>query len=247
MCFDTSATSISVTFNTPARYDWGDGRRDVASVYVSHSYSDGIEHTFCIELLGDWSAPSRLYLDNNALTSLPPELGNLNELRGLDLNFNQLTSLPPELGNLSKLHTLDLRSNQLSGNIPNVLGNLSNLRRLNLKNNQFSGTIPPELGNLSKLITLNLSDNQFSGTIPPELGNLSKLRYLYLRNNQFSQADMSAFVDALYANRATLGSNGCLIDISNNNGLTTTAIDQIEGTGSYAGDGLVQAGCFVTY
>jgi hypothetical protein len=168
------------------------------------------------------------------------------------------------------LLTLDLRYNQIGGTIPPEIGNLSNLWRLNLRNNLISGTIPPEIGNLSELQTLDLRNNLISGTIPPEIGNLSELKNfalsycqlsgaipagiavfplegISLQNNNVSQADMSAFVDALYANRAALGSNGCLIDIANNNGLTTTAIDQIEGTGSYAGDGLVQAGCFVTY
>ena len=129
-----------------------------------------------------------LRLFSNKLSgSIPPELGNLSNLRKLDLHSNQLSgSIPSELGNLSNLNELDLCSNQLSSSIPPELGNLSNLNELDLYSNQLSGSIPPELGNLSNLNELDLHSNQLSGSIPPELGNLSNLNNLYLRKNQLS-------------------------------------------------------------
>ena len=66
---------------------------------------------------------------------------------GLTLQNNRLSGeIPPELGNLSNLRWLHLYSNQLSGDIPSELGNLSNLESLLLSNNQLSGDIPQELG-----------------------------------------------------------------------------------------------------
>ncbi len=79
-----------------------------------------------------------LYLQNNNLTGfLPPELGDLSELRRwLDLANNEITgSIPPELGNLFNLQALYLWDNRLTGSIPPELGNLSNLRRLDISNN----------------------------------------------------------------------------------------------------------------
>lgn len=38
-----------------------------------------------------------LNLNDNQLTSVPPELAQLNNLTRLDLSSNQLTSVPPEL------------------------------------------------------------------------------------------------------------------------------------------------------
>jgi hypothetical protein len=105
-------------------------------------------------------------------------------LGSLGLSSNQLSgSIPPELGNLDNLVSLNLNSNHLSGSIPPELGNLSNLVGLGLSSNQLSGNIPAELGNFSNLGYLGLARNQLSGSIPPELGNLSMLRQSYLPSN----------------------------------------------------------------
>ena len=129
-----------------------------------------------------------LILEDNRLSGeIPPELGNLVNLKALNLRRNQLSGeIPPELANLVNLKGLNLRRNQLSGKIPSELGNLVNLKALHLHSNRLSGEIPPELGNLVNLKYLYLSGNQLSGEIPPELGNLVNLKYLYLSGNQLS-------------------------------------------------------------
>ncbi|MGD2085933.1 MAG: hypothetical protein PVH61_07100 [Candidatus Aminicenantes bacterium] len=139
-----------------------------------------------IQISGDHV--TEIWLDYNNLNgSIPPELGNLINLKDLNLYHNKLSgSIPPELGNLINLIDLDLYTNQLSGSIPPELGNLSNLLYLELDSNQLSGSIPPELGNLSNLEELWLNSNQLSGRIPPELGSLSNLEYLHLNSNQLT-------------------------------------------------------------
>ena len=119
--------------------------------------------------------------------NIPSEIGNLPNLEVLDLRGNKLTGqIPPELGNLIQLKRLDFFSNQLNENLPIELFNLDSLLYLNLGNNHFFGSIPPEIGNLENLDFLNLSFNQLSGEIPPELGNLSMLSHLSLSRNQLS-------------------------------------------------------------
>ena len=138
--------------------------------------------------LGNLANLRELYLYSNQLTgSIPPELGNLANLRELHLGSNQLTgSIPPELGNLANLQGLSLSNNQLTGAIPPELGNLANLKVLYLWYNQLTGWIPVELGNLANLYSLSLGSNQLTGSIPPELGNPANLYYLYLDNNQLT-------------------------------------------------------------
>ena len=142
--------------------------------------------------LGDLDQLENLDLDDNDLSgSIPPELGNLAQLRGLWLSDNDLSgSIPAALGDLAQLESLSLDnyelSGDLSGSIPAALGNLAQLRRLWLSGNDLSGSIPAALGNLAQLESLSLGNNELSGSIPPELGNLAQLQDLGLGNNELS-------------------------------------------------------------
>ena len=116
------------------------------------------------------------------------ECYNIEETTFLQLSWNGLTGeIPPEIGNLLNLDGIDLHSNQFAGEIPSTVGNLTNLTYLNFSNNELTGSIPPEIGNLPNLGWLDLSFNQLTGSIPPEIGNLSNLNRLGLYYNQLSE------------------------------------------------------------
>lgn len=127
-----------------------------------------------------------LTLFSNGLAGkLPPELGDLTELRGLSLYGNSLAGvIPRELGNLARLTTLVLHNNDLTGQIPPEIGNLSRLSQLLLDNNRLKGEIPSELGNLANLELLALGRNRLSGEVSPEFGGLAKLQRLWVRGNR---------------------------------------------------------------
>ena len=129
-----------------------------------------------------------LYLNNNNLSGdIPPELGQLSNLRTLWLDGNNLSGdIPPTLGQLANLQTLWLGGNSLSGDIPPELGRLANLIDLTLYWNNLSGTIPPELGRLDNLQKLLLAENNLGGAIPPTLGQLPNLQWLWLDGNNLS-------------------------------------------------------------
>ena len=95
---------------------------------------------------------------------------------GLYLSANGLRGpIPPELGQLTELRDLRLSNNWLSGSIPPELGQLTNLELLYLSGNQLRGPIPPELGQLTRLREFLFYRNSFSGCLPPALLNVPRL------------------------------------------------------------------------
>lgn len=106
-------------------------------------------------------------------------------------------------------------------------------------------TEPPDLSNLLVLSTLYLNNTNI--TEAPDLSANTVLERLYLNNCNITEDSLSACVDQLYVNRVSLGIGNCTIRLENNNGLTADAIAKIDGTGIYAGDGLNDSGCLVTY
>jgi Leucine-rich repeat (LRR) protein len=128
-----------------------------------------------------------LYLWQNQLTSLPAEIGQLSQLEGLGVSNNQLTSLPAEIGQLNNLEWLYVDSNRLTS-VPSAIGHLTNLRVLRLTGNQIRH-LPTQMGNLNRLncseavnCHLNLEYNPLISP-PPEVVEQGTTAVLaYLRN-----------------------------------------------------------------
>jgi len=130
-----------------------------------------------------------LFLNNNNLVGpIPPEIGNLVDLKALRLHTNQLLlSIPAEIGRLAKLEELDLSLNpNLSGVITDSIGKLDSLKQLFLNNCAFTGKIPNGLTQLKNLEALNLSWNQLTDGLPVPIQNWSKLKKLWINNNQLT-------------------------------------------------------------
>ncbi len=88
---------------------------------------------------------------------------------GISFDANGLRGrIPPELGDLAELKTLVLiQSDGLVGSIPPELGDLANLEYLYVRS-RITGEIPPELGDLANLELLDFAGDM-TGEIPPEL------------------------------------------------------------------------------
>jgi CCR4-NOT transcription complex subunit 6 len=81
-----------------------------------------------------------LYLNHNALTTIPPDIARLRHLELLDLSGNNLQTLPPEMGMLTKLKELYLFDNHIAS-IPPELGTLHQLQTLGIEGNPLEPSL----------------------------------------------------------------------------------------------------------
>lgn len=133
--------------------------------------------------IGDLDFLENLYFSQNNIAQLPNEIGQLSRLKTLFGANNSLTSIPNELGNLTQLEIFHVPFNNLT-NLPNDLGDLTQLKVFHVANNQLQG-IPSSISFLSDLELLILHQNEIT-FLPKGLGNLGKLKELRLENNQLS-------------------------------------------------------------
>lgn len=114
-----------------------------------------------------------LYLNDNCLTRLPPDLGKLINLRHLDLSSNKLRGLPREIGDLILLEELLMNDNQIRS-LPLEMGKLFHLKKLGLRGNpplsQEILQIYQEPNGTQKLISYLLDhlSAQFPAPRPPQ-------------------------------------------------------------------------------
>ncbi len=136
--------------------------------------------------IGDIVQLKKIDFENNNLTgSIPSEIENLIHLEILNIRFNELTGpIPPEIGNLVNLKEIDLDVNDINGHIPSNIGDLVNLTRISLAQNELTGPMPPGIINLVNLKEIDLGANDISGNIPSEIGNLINLTSINLGNNE---------------------------------------------------------------
>ncbi|KAL3684150.1 hypothetical protein R1sor_002172 [Riccia sorocarpa] len=91
-------------------------------------------------------------LSNYSLTgTIPSSVGDLTALTDLWLDNNRIQGAIPDLSKLTKLKTLHLQNNFMSGGIPSTLASLPLLTELFLQKNKFSGPIPAGLASKNGL------------------------------------------------------------------------------------------------
>ena len=123
-----------------------------------------------------------LDLEFNSLAgAVPPEIGELINLRYLGLGSNQLTgTLPPEVGNLTRLEVLTLTGNRLWGPLPDTMTALSVLHRFEFEHNSGLCASPdPGFQEWLHSIPLLRSGPTCVRTAPPDDRDIAALTTLY--------------------------------------------------------------------
>jgi hypothetical protein len=100
----------------------------------------------------------------------------------LNLSGSKITSLPPSIGRLQNLKDLDLKSTEYLSNLPEETGDLTSLTKLNLSFVWIT-SFPPSIGRLQNLEYLDLSYTKCLSSLPEEIGNITNLEDLNLSNS----------------------------------------------------------------
>ncbi|KAL6138856.1 hypothetical protein ACLB2K_064135 [Fragaria x ananassa] len=120
----------------------------------------------------------------NLVGTLPPSIGNLTYVTGINLRNNSFHGeLPQEMGRLINLQYLNISYNFFEGKIPANMSHCTQLRVLNIFFNQLIGPIPVELSSLVDLTVIWLGKNNLTGRIPYWIGNFSSMYGLSLGEN----------------------------------------------------------------
>eukprot|EP00127_Corallochytrium_limacisporum_P005567 Clim_evm84s207 gene=Clim_evmTU84s207 len=129
------------------------------------------------------SSGRKLTCSGLGLTVLDPSYVEDERLRVLELEDNKLTTLPYEIGFMEDLEELYLQRNKLVS-LPPAIGSVTNLTILNVANNKLQD-LPEEIGELVHLSVLNAASNLLI-SLPSAIGNCRSLQFVSLENNQLS-------------------------------------------------------------
>jgi CCR4-NOT transcription complex subunit 6 len=116
--------------------DWSDDDTE-HSIWTEIDMGGSNLRCISLQLFDYYPFLTKLYLNNNRLQTIPPEIGQLRNLAHLDLSLNQISTLPPEMGMLINLRSLLLVDNKIEV-IPYELGNLFALDMLAIEGNPLN-------------------------------------------------------------------------------------------------------------
>ena len=154
----------------------------------------------------------RLNLSRKKLRTIPPELGDLTDLKELTLDRTKINGLPMALEKLQHLEYFSANGNKMT-DFPEVILSWYDLEYLSLGNNLID-SIPLNIDRLGKLRTLNLWSNLIA-FFPASLGDLTQLHSLDLTTNDMTEEEQSQLKTWINASTKLLLSAPCRCDFDN--------------------------------
>uniref|UniRef100_A0A453DPS3 Uncharacterized protein n=1 Tax=Aegilops tauschii subsp. strangulata TaxID=200361 RepID=A0A453DPS3_AEGTS len=142
----------------------------------------------------------QLCLAKTQINELPPEIGNLQCLEGLDVGGTQITQLPPQIGKLLRLKTLDARKSGVK-DLPDEVVRLTRLVYLLIGDNESCEGVklPDGFGKMTSLQQLGTIDlRKCSSSSLKELGELPYLKEIAVVSSD-GQEDTRMYNALLYS------------------------------------------------
>ena len=124
------------------------------------------------------------------LTDVSSAIYNKTDTTTLILSNNAIQTLPSQLGKMTNVTVFKIDHNQLKGSLIGEIRQMSQLKTLDVSYNNMTG-MPAEVGQLRSLEILNYSNNKITG-LPNELAQLKdNLKEFKLTGNPLSSAQIS--------------------------------------------------------
>ncbi|XP_022158556.1 LRR receptor-like serine/threonine-protein kinase GSO1 [Momordica charantia] len=194
--------------------------------YLDLSFID-FQNASIPTFIGEMKQLQHLDLSRSSFSGrVPPELGNLTNLRFLDMGFNDGLRVVDDhmewIYNLSSLTTLGMSYVNLKAakalNLMNLLNSLPILKSLDLVRCEihdaqflYAPSNSSQINNPASLETLDLSDNSLVCWVPSWIGNITSLTQMDLADNQFHGVEGGLL--SIIGNTCRLR----VLDLSNNN------------------------------
>lgn len=138
-----------------------------------------------------------LYINDNIIATLPPQLGRLKKLKSLNVSNNNLApgGIPPSIGDCVFLEDIDCSLNSTLGELPATLSSLRQLVALSA-NKCSLASLPYQMRANTSLERLNLASNNIA-TLPPCIPYMTSLYTLSLVGNPIPAAEKEIIKSAL--------------------------------------------------
>ncbi len=182
----------------------GGKRVPVTSVKRLHVYVNQNAFTTLPDEIGALDNVEFLYCEDNRLSTLPRALADMDSLIAMYFTGNRFTEIPPFVFEMHRLTKLQFSKNQLTA-LPAAIGQMTGLRHFNIAGNQIA-VLPDSIAKLTKLRVCDFSDNRIA-VLPEAFGAVQIVNQLRVRNNP-----LTTLPRGFATMRATIDITGTKID-----------------------------------